>query len=70
METFILIHTLKRGFFDFCKRKNFSTFYKSLLFNYLHVLFARVRSIFAKGCFLKPQKKFLRKVLEIGKTVL
>lgn len=70
MQTFILLYALNRGFFDFCKEKIFSTFYKQLLFNRLQTSSRAGVPYSQKGCFGKPQKFFLQKVLEIGKTVL
>ena len=61
MQTFILLYALNRGFFDFCKEKIFSTFYKQLLFNRLQNLLARGRSIFAKGLFWETSKNFFAK---------
>jgi len=59
---------LKRGFFDFCKGKIFfkeNHFFSILLiFNYLQIPFARVRSIFAKRLFLERSKFFSQKVLQ------
>jgi len=50
-----LIFAKEKKFF---KENRFSIW---LIFNYLQVLFARVRSIFAKGLFLKQAKNFFQK---------
>lgn len=71
MQTFILLYALNRGFFDFCKEKIFFQLFINGCYSIVYKAPSRAGVPYSqKGCFGKPQKFFLQKVLEIGKTVL